>query len=381
MRRRHIYPLIITAVTISALATVLVGICGANRRTKSVPLRPAVSGSLIVGLAQGASGWGGSSTETRLNELTSTGSKWMRDTFYWSEIEPSPGRFDWSYYDHYMLLVGKKGLHIVAQLVGAPSWAAPTSTSVPANPASFAKFVAEVAHRYGPDGTFWRRYPSLSGSAIDEYEIWNEPYYSSGDGGDYDPGRYARLVKAASIATHAVAPSAKILLEAEMQPNLTNGVWVWWTDALYRAMPNLNRYFDGVAVHDYGPYMKSLSPIVYGQPYPNFQHIRRIEDLHRQFLHHGAASKPFWIMETGWATCNQDNIDCVTPAAQKTNLATLFGYLNTTWKTWVQAAFLYTYQDGSQPDTVQGGYGLVYDNGQPKPALSLFKQYAAASAG
>ena len=32
----------------------------------------------------------------------------------------------------------------------------------------------------------------------------------------------------------------------------SNGNWQWWTDALYQAVPDLNNYFDGVAVHPYG---------------------------------------------------------------------------------------------------------------------------------
>ena len=382
MRRRYSYPIFVTAVTAIAfaIATSLASSSSLSRRAQSPTARPSASGGLIVGLAQGAAGWGASSTVPRLDALTSTGAKWFRDSFFWNQVEPTRGKFNFSYYDRYMRLVGQRHLHIVAQLVGAPKWAAPTPTSVPSNPSTYAQFVAAFVHRYGPRGTFWLKNPTLSGSAITAYEIWNEPYYSSGNGGRYDPARYARLVRAAGIAGHAVDPSVKFLIEAEMQPNLTNGQWVWWVDALYRAMPNLNRYFNGVAVHDYGPYMKTLSPIVYGQPYPNFQHIRRIEDIHRQFIAHGAGAKAFWITETGWATCNQQNVDCFTPAQQATNLKTLFGYLHGRWKTWVQAALLYTYQDGSQPNTVQGGYGLVHTNGTPKPALGIFKTYALRSA-
>jgi hypothetical protein len=238
--------------------------------------------------------------------------------------------------------------------------------------------VAAVVGRYGPGGSFWRKHPNLAGSSITAFELWNEPYFANGNGGNYDPGRYARLVKAAGTAGHAAAPSAKFLIEAEMESHL-DGVWTWWVDALYRAVPNLNQYFDGVAVHDFGKDTTNLSPIVYGQPYPNFGRLRRIEDLRQQFLRHLAGEKPFWIMETGWPTCTQPNSDCVTPAQQAANLNTLFGYLKTTWKAWVQAAFVYRYEDGSDPNTVQGGYGLVKLDGVPKQALGLFKPFALAS--
>jgi hypothetical protein len=160
---------------------------------------------------------------------------------------------------------------------------------------------------------------------------------------------------------------------------MTNGSWVWWVDALYRAIPDLNNYFDGISAHDYGSDTTNLSAIVAGQPYPNFGRVRRIEDLRQQFVDHGAANKPFWITETGWSTCTQASIDCVTPAQQAANLTTLFGYLHGAWKSWVQAAFIYTYQDGSDPTSVQGGYGLTHLDGTPKPALQIFKHQATAS--
>lgn len=347
----------------------------------ALPGPSAVSSPLVVGLSVGAAGYGGSSTAPQLDGIVSaTGARWFRDEFEWSKIEPSPGKFNFAYYDHYMLLVGERGLHIVAQLLNAPSWAAPTPTSVPANPASYAAYVAAVVRRYGPGGSFWRRHPRLASSAITTFELWNEPYFSSGNGGVYDPGRYARLVEAAGTAGHAAAPSARFLLEAEMETHLSR-VWTWWVDALYQAVPDLNRYFEGIAVHDFGTDVNTLSPIVSGKPYPNYGRILRLADLRRQFLEHGAGRKPFWIMESGWATCTLHVVDCVTPAQQAANMRSLFHYLQTTWKTWVQAVFVYRYKDGSEPNTVQGGYGLIRGNGEPKPALEVFKPFAAASAG
>ncbi len=54
-------------------------------------------------------------------------------------------------------------------------------------------------------------------------------------------------MKAASTATRALDPSAQFLIESEMQAHL-NGVWTWWVNDLYKAMPSLNRYFYEVAV-------------------------------------------------------------------------------------------------------------------------------------
>jgi polysaccharide biosynthesis protein PslG len=340
-----------------------------------------VTGPLVVGLNDGSAGWGGASTGPRLDAVTSqTGTSWVREEFLWSAVEPSPGTFDFSYYDHYMLLAAEHGLHVLALLDGSPSWAASNPNAIPSDPNTYAQFVAAFIARYGPHGSFWQSYPSLAGSAITTYELWNEPYFSSGNGGDYDPAAYAQLVRAAAIAGRAVDPSVTFLLEAEMQSEMTNGQWVWWVDALYQAVPDLNSYVDGVAVHDYGANTTSVPEMVPGKPYDGYGHILRIENLRQQFIAHDAGSKPFWITEAGWSTCTDSSSGCVNESQQASNLQTLFSYVDGPWRSFVQAAFIYSFQDGTDPSNVQDGYGLTHLDGTAKPALAVFRQAVAGGA-
>ena len=310
-----------------------------------------------------------------------TGAKWLREEFDWSTVEAQPGVFDFSYYDHFMLLAAQRGVHILALLYATPSWAGPAVSAIPSDPTAFGNFVAAIVARYGTNGSFWNQYPSLRPYAIQTWEIWNEPYAGNGNNGDYDPGAYARLVKAAAIAGRSADPNAKFLLASEMQSaQEPSGQWQWWTDAMYQAVPDLNNYFDGIAMHDYGDDTTTLNPIVPGQPYNNYSHIWRIEDLRQQFVNHGASDKPFWITEIGWSTCN-DNAGCVTPAQQAANLTTFFNAVHGPWSSFVQAVFVYRYNDLSDPTSTQGGYGLTYQDGTPKPALTIFQAQAASSTG
>jgi hypothetical protein len=352
------------------LAVLLLGGCGENSHASGA--------GPIVGLADGASGWGGASTATRLDTLQATGTHWLRDSFLWSKIEPRPGRFVFAYYDHYMLEVASRRLHVVALLDNTPSWAGATPETIPKDPSAYAAYVAAVVARYGPSGSFWRRHPMLRGSAIRVFELWNEPYFNSGNAGDWDPAAYANLVKAADIAGHHVDPRIQFLLEAEMQAH-QDRVWTWWVDALYQAVPNLNYYFNGVAVHDYGYNLTTVPTIIRGEPYDGYGDIFRIFNLRQQFIAHHAANKPFWITEAGWSTCTQRGPDCVSEAQQARNLKTLFGYVRGRWRKWVRAVLIYRYGDGSQPSTVQDAYGLVHLNGKPKPALSVFRAQALRS--
>ncbi len=113
----------------------------------------------------------------RLDQIESqTGATWMRQDFFWSDIEPQPGVFDFSLYDQYVLDSAEHGIHLLPLLFDTPSWAGPTANTIPADPSAYAAYVAAVVGRYGPHGTFWTAYPALAGYAIGTFELWNEPY-------------------------------------------------------------------------------------------------------------------------------------------------------------------------------------------------------------
>ena len=353
-----------------------------GRGSKQTNSPSVTTGPLVVGLNANVANWGGPSTADRLGAITrATATKWLREEIDWATVEPLPGVFDFSRYDHFMQLAAQRRLHVLAVLYDTPSWAGPAYNAIPTDPTAFSQYVAAVVARYGSGGSFWAQYPTLTPSPITTWELWNEAYLDTGDDGVYDPANYAQLVKAASTAGHAADPSARFLIGADMQSGRdANGNWQWWVQALYQAVPDLNSYFDGVAMHDYGSDMTTLNPMVPGRPYDNYGHVMRIENLRRQFVNHGAAGKPFWITEAGWSTCD-DSLTCVTPDEQATNLSTLFDEVHYDWSSFVQGLFIYSYGDIADPTSTQGGYGLTYMNGAPKPALSVFRAQAAASAG
>jgi polysaccharide biosynthesis protein PslG len=339
------------------------------------------SSSAVIGLNASVAGW--SDMAGRLDQVLSTSAtKWLREDFEWSEIEPQPGTFDFSRFDEYMLLTAEHHTHVLPVLFDAPSWAAPAEDAIPSDPSAYAAYVGAVVARYGPHGSFWAQHPNLANYAPQTFEIWNEPYYSNGDNGDYDPGAYARLVRAAAIAGRRADPAAHFLLAAENQAQLVNGTWVWWIDALYHAVPDLNNYFDGVAVHPYGTNMTSLSFPTPGRAYNGYEQIRRVQAIHQEFAAHNAARKRLWITEIGWPTCTSGSDRCTTPAGQAADLTTVFNYARTSWKSFLAAVFVYSFDDShaEDPTSPENDYGLAYNNGTPKPALGVFRANATSSA-
>jgi polysaccharide biosynthesis protein PslG len=334
----------------------------------------AVSGGLDVELNTSVAGW--TDETSRMNEIESrSGTHWIREAFDWSQIEPRRGRYDFSRYDLLMTVAAQSGVHVLADLLDTPSWAGADWNTIPSDPSAFAEFVAAVVKRYGPHGSFWADHPNFPNDAVRTFEIWNEPYYDNGNDGDYNPGRYARLVKAAGAAGHAADSSADFLLAADNQSQLVSGTWVWWVDALYQAVPDLNRYFDGVAVHPYGTDLTNVQYPAPGKAYDGYAQVRRLESIRQEFVNHSASDKPLWITEVGWPTCtNGGSVRCTTPLGQARDIQTVFGRARSTWKSYVQAVFLYGYQDNN-PNTAdpENDYGLVYHDGSPKPALSVFR--------
>lgn len=231
------------------------------------------------------------------------------------------------------------------------------SSTPPANPDAYANVVAAFARRYGPGGDFWAAHPEFDGGlAATHFEIYNEPY---GDWyGPVEPGRYARALKAAVSRARAANPQAKFLIAADWTPGGERRTWI---DDLYAAVPELNDYFDAVAMH---PYSGNRSPDRTDDPWG----FRRLAEARAAFGRHGAGDRPFWITEIGWSTCPSDPEWCVSEAQQADYLERAARLVRSEY-TFVQAMFFYHYRlDELDPSNSEDFLGLVHDDLTPKPA-------------
>jgi hypothetical protein len=333
------------------------------------------TGPLHVGVSADTQGWG-SQMGARQDAVSGLGVKWLREEFSWRVVQPSAGTWDWSRYDQLLVSAAQHGDTVLPVLISTPSWAGPTANTIPSDPSAYAAFVAAVAARYGPGGSFWGAHQDLASFAPRTFELWNEPYYPAFSNGDIDPGRYARLVKAAGSAGHAANGQAKFLMAAEtdVRPTATNQ-WVSWTDAMYQAVPDLNNYFDAVAVH---PYSGNLAPDATSGA-PIHERFDRIGLIHDRMVAKGASNKPFWITEVGWSTCS-DSSACVNEATQADYTARLFHVVSSTYRSFVAALFLYRSSDlgPSGSSDREANFGLAHEDGSPKPAWASVRAAAGA---
>jgi hypothetical protein len=304
-------------------------------------------------------GWG---EPTRVaNEIESLGAGWVRADLAWSSVMPSPGQYDWSSFDEVIKSAQSNGLHVLPVLGYAPSW------TEPSNAAAYAEFVAAAVTRYGP-GT---------SANLHWFELWNEPYCSyAWSGQTPNPEAYARDVRAAAQAAKQISPSVKLLIAADYQDSpQTGGSSQWqttWIDDMFSAVPDLEKWIDGVAIHPYGDDpSESLAQSGGWTDTKGQWAFQRIDTIREKFLQHGA-NVPFWITEEGWSTWH------ISEAEQARNYADLIAQV--TKRPWIRALFTYCLREfNAKPTNEEPGYGLLkYGSWQPKTAYYALQQGFAA---
>lgn len=327
---------------------------------------PPGPGPLIVGLNVNAQAWGDGAWEP-LDRSAFLGTTWVREELEWSGVEAVKGRYDWTRYDQLLTATAQRGRRVLLMPTSPPAWAAPTETTLPNDPAEYGRFVAQAVRRYGPSGTFWTAHPSLPKVPVTAIELWNEPYEPYFSQGGLDPAKYAAMVRAAATAGRAADPAVQYLLGATPY---AKGLDRPWTDALYAAMPDLNAFFDAVAVHPYG---RDLTD-------PDGQWRRTFEDVRAALDAHGGAAKPLWATEMGWSTCRASS-ECVGEEGQAVLLSTALETIRTRYRGSVAAVFPFHFQDqfGAHPASdPEAFYGLVRNDWTPKPAAAVLAAFTAS---
>ncbi len=328
---------------------------------------PARRGALVVGLN---SVW---NNDCNLAAVAAAGVTMERLELDWSAVQPRPGVWRFDRYDKQFAVAARHGITILPLLMNVPAWAGHGWNVFPSRPAAYARYVARVVARYGPHGSFWRTHRELPARPAGWFEIWNEPYLTDFSAGGVNPRAYARLFKRAAAAGRRADPAARFLLEADLTGLPAHGPGVPWVAPMFAAVPDLGRWFDGVAVH---PYTGTSSPKSFDAADARGQ-FKRIAQIRRQFAAHGAGSKPFWITEVGWSTCPADPTICVSEPTQAQYLKSAFQIVKADYP-WVRALFPYNYRDGVEGNGTdkEAWFGLIRRAGQPKPSWNVLRAQA-----
>jgi polysaccharide biosynthesis protein PslG len=298
----------------------------------------------------------------------------IRQTFHWNQIETSRGHYDWSVYDAYMAATASHGIRVLPILFDPPKFRAKVSrrtsaTYPPRHYRDLGTFGAQVARRYGPNGSFWAANPGLPRLPITAFQVWNEPnipaYWPSGP----NPRQYARLLKVTAKRIHAADPGAGIVTAGLPDSHLSRPGNVFsYVKALLHA--GAGRSLDTLGVNPYG---KNTSQLV-GK-------LKRF----RSILNHGHARKAkLWVTEFGWSDVGPASSFRAGSAGQARQirralpaLVRLRSHLR------LRGIVYFSWRDGAPyPPAFKDFWGLhtglLRVNGAPKPAFASFKAALAS---
>ncbi|MEW5843539.1 MAG: hypothetical protein AB1775_09790 [Bacteroidota bacterium] len=210
------------------------------------------------------------------------GLKWIRATFDWSEIQPSPNSFD----ENYISVMEKNidalkgdGFEVIAMLLWSPKWASSYSFAdidsakhwAPADTSIWKNFVGNIVSRFKDKVHYW--------------EIWNEQdgsYFNTSPGTFQNISRasaYSQFLKSGYRKIKSIDPDSKILFGGLTSEAASNPLKKEFMDSLFIRY-NAADFIDIMNIHVYVN-AKSL-----------------VDTLSDRWDKYRLTGKAFWITET-----------------------------------------------------------------------------------
>jgi hypothetical protein len=292
----------------------------------------------------------------------------LRQTFDWSRIETTVGRYSFAAYDGFVAAAARHGITILPILFNPPPFrsSAPPGTKPggptfpPKDAAAMGQFATAVIARYGPKGSLWAQDPRLPKRAIRSWQVWNEPNLPAYWGGTPKASEYSAMLRVVGSAIKKADPGATVVTGGI--PNSKLGIpFVDYVKALFAA--GAKGTFDALAIH---PYAKTEPGVVLA-----------VQDARRLLDSLGAKKAELWVTEFGWASGGPGSQFTVTEATQAAYVKAAVTDLITRRDDLRLRGFVYFNWMDAPP--YAGGKdfwglhtGLNRIDGKPKPARNAF---------
>ena len=175
------------------------------------------------------------------------GLRWIKQQVRWKLLESEPGEIDWGPLDFVMTSARKFDLKLLLSIVTAPDWAREAGVALerdgpPADPLTYANFVAEIVKRYR--------------GSIHAIEVWNEQNIDgewTSTAGLSAPA-YVALLRTTYETVKAVDPGIIIISGALSPTGVNDGIGAFddftYMDSLIEA--GMLDWADCVGAHHYG---------------------------------------------------------------------------------------------------------------------------------
>jgi hypothetical protein len=288
----------------------------------------------------------------------------------WASIEPkSPltSEPNWADWDGQVEMAAEAGLRVMPFIASTPEWVAPEQFDLPVGTAfqrnAWARFLREVADRYGPEGTFWSAHRKLNYLPVDLWEVWNEENIVSYVN-EPNPVEYAELIRIAGGVLHQAAPGTRVILGGlfgrplQIPPNVASGDFL---NRVYAA-GDVKPYFDGVGLHPYVADAKAMGSQI--------RNLRRIMSAH----HDGHT--PIYITELGWGSASGPTRWQRGLYGQADELSKSFEMISVNRQRWnIAGAWWFTWSDEGGTCVFCGSAGLLTEDRKAKPAWYRFNAW------
>jgi len=294
----------------------------------------------------------------------------LRIPFYWFQLEPERGSYDFSGLDHAVGQAAAAGVKVLPFVTGSPAWMAGDAAVPPlggSRAAAWGRLLRQLVARYGPRGSFWEgrrvRQP------IRRWQIWNEPNFRV-FWKRPSAKAYVKLLRRSARVIRRGDPGAQIVT-AGLAP-VEEGLFPWeFLRRMYR-LPGTRQAFDLVALH---PYSTSLGALEY-----------QLRAMRRVMARAGDGSKPLLVTEIGVAS------DGAYPNPFDKGLRGQARFLNAAYDLMLEnrrrwrlvGAYWFTWKDttGSDPYCVFCEFAGLFDvKGSAKPAWHALRRLVRRTGG
>jgi hypothetical protein len=363
IRKKHLPSLAICA--ICALALLAGSVAQGAKPTRHQGQRQARLPAKFFGINPNS----GSPSAAEFARMRKGGIRSFRTPVYWRGMNYAPGVYSWISVDIVMRRAVKAGIDVLPFIYSTPHWVNPKDERTmpvgsPVEEFAWATFLAQLAARYGPNGTFWRQNPDLRYAPVRYWQIWNEMNIDSFTK-PISPTGYARMLKISRAALDKVDPGAKIaiggLFGEPYQPNRHGDMNdLAFMKRLYR-VKGVKAAFDAYALHPYGATVSVMK--------------RQIQNTRALMRKSGDKATPLWIDEFGWGSEHDPSLPSARgPQGQKRQLELAYRLMRKNRVLWkIERTYWFSWDDDPvSACAICSGSGLFKASGKPKPAWFAF---------
>jgi hypothetical protein len=317
-----------------------------------------------------------------ISHLRTLGITWVKFQMSWEETEPQQGIRNWGEWDRLIRTYHDAGFNILLSVVKSPDWARPAGTDLsqegpPADPATYAMFIGEMAQRYK--------------GGVQAIEVWNEQNLArEGGGAPMPPDQYVALLRAAYDAIKTADPSIIVVSGAPTPAGDVPGAAIddiTYLNSMYAA--GVKSVSDAIGVHPSGyncPATADWQTVTdpgagFRGPYDNRHHSwcfrGTMEGYRNVLVANGDSGKRLWPTEFGWAVSStpQTGYEYAADNTREEQAQWIAeAYQQAKNWGWVGPMFLWNLNYAvTRPGTEQAAFSILTPEG-PTPA---YQSYAA----